>query len=139
MPTFDEAFEIGRRFEPAFADDNALRRNFRRQLFADGQRCLECPQIAIIDADQARTQSQRAIELGFVMNLQQHIHAEIEGRVLDVLGGRVIERRHDDEDAIGAPGARFRDLIDVEHEILAQGGKGGCVARLRQEFRLALE
>ena len=81
----------------------------------------------------------RAIEFGFVVNFEQHVHAEIEGGVLDVLGGRVVERRHDDQDAIGAPGARFRDLIDVEHEILAQGGKGGCVARLRQEFRLALE
>ena len=81
----------------------------------------------------------RAIEFGFVVNLQQHIHAEIEGGVLDILGGGIIERGHDDQNAIGAPGARFRDLIDVEHEILAQGGKGGRVARLRQEFRLALE
>ena len=32
----------------------------------------------------------------------------------------VVERRHDDQDAVGAHRARFRDLIGLEHEILAQ-------------------
>ena len=32
----------------------------------------------------------------------------------------IVDRGHDDEDAIGAVGARFRHLIGVVHEILAQ-------------------
>ena len=82
-------------------------RNFRRQRFADVERRLEGPQIAVVDADQPRAQSQRAIEFGLVVNFEQHVHAEIEGGILDVLRGRVVERRHDDQDAVGAPGARF--------------------------------
>ena len=52
---------------------------------------------------------------------------------------RVVDRRHDDQDAVGAPGARFRDLIGLEHEILAQRRQGGRGARGGQEFGLALE
>ena len=43
-----------------------------------------------------------------------------ERRVFELARGRVVERRHDDQDAVGAPGARFRHLIGLEHEILAQ-------------------
>ena len=73
------------------------------------------------------------------MDLDQHIHAEPNAASSMSLGSCVIDRGHDDQNAIGAPGARLRDLIDLEHEILAQSGKGGRGARLGQEFRLALE
>ena len=46
---------------------------------------------------------------------------------------------HDDEDAVGAPGARLVDLVGLEHEILAQRRQRHRRARLRQEFRRALE
>ena len=34
--------------------------------------------------------------------------------------GRVVERRHDDQDAVGAERARLGDLVGLVHEILAQ-------------------
>ena len=58
----------------------------------------------------------------------------------DANGGRgVIDLRQNDENAIGAPGARLSNLIGVEHEVLAQGRQRGGCARLRQEFGRALE
>ena len=38
----------------------------------------------------------------------------------DLGGALVVERGHDDQDAIGADRARFPDLVRVDHEILAQ-------------------
>ena len=52
---------------------------------------------------------------------------------------RVVDRGHDDQDAVGALGARLRHLIGVEHEILAQHRQRGRRARRRHEIRLALE
>ena len=82
---------------------------------------------------------ERALELGFVMDLGQHIHAPIVGRCFEFAGKPVVDHRHDEQDAIGAPGARFRDLIGIEHEILAQRGKAAHRARGAEIFRRALE
>src|SRR5215203_4690595 len=73
------------------------------------------------------------------MHLDQHVHAERERRVLDVPRRGVIERGHDDEDAIGAHRAGFRDLVGLEHEVLAQRRQRGCRASGREKLRLALE
>ena len=48
----------------------------RRELLADGKRHLEGAQIAVVDADQRRVERQRAVELGPVVHLDQHVHAE---------------------------------------------------------------
>ena len=48
-------------------------------------------------------------------------------------------RRHDDQDAVGAPGARLDHLIGVEHEILAQHRQRGRGAGRGEELRRALE
>ena len=88
-------------------------------------------EIAVVDADQARRKPQRAVELGLVMDLDQHIHAPAR------------RRRHASSAAIASVSAAmisstqsapmragFDDLIGIEHEILAQhrqidGGAGG--------------
>ena len=73
------------------------------------------------------------------MHFQEHVHAERESRVLDFLGGNVLDGRHDDEDAVGAPRTRFDDLIRLVHEILAQRRQRRCVARGGKMLRPALE
>ena len=55
------------------------------------------------------------------------------------LRGRVVDAGHDDQDAVGAPGARLRDLIGLVHEVLAQRRQRGGVARGGQELGPALE
>ena len=82
---------------------------------------------------------QRALEFGLVMHLDQHVHAERERRVFERSRPSRRRRRHDDQDAVGAPGARLDHLIGLEHEILAQRGQRGRGARGGEEFRRALE
>src|SRR5262245_39622733 len=48
-----EKVEIGRRENAAFADADAPLRYSRRQTLAGGQRRLDGPQLAVVDADQA--------------------------------------------------------------------------------------
>ena len=60
-------------------------------------------------------------------------------RRLDVRAGRIVERRHDDQDAVGAVGASFDHLIGVEDEVLAQRGEAGRRARRHQKIEMALE
>ena len=47
------------------------------------------------------------------MDLDQHVHAVRDGRILDIPGGGVVERRHDDQDAVGAVSAGLDHLIGV--------------------------
>ena len=70
MPMPGEAGEVGRRVEPAFGDDDAVARDFRRQPLADGEGGLEGPQIAVVDADQPRFEFERALQLIFLMNFK---------------------------------------------------------------------
>ena len=79
------------------------------------------------------------VEFGFVVDFDEHVHAEAERRRLDFRRRAVVERRHDDEDAVGAQRARFRDLVGLVHEILAQHRQCGRGARRDQVVRAALE
>ena len=58
--------------------------------------------VAVIDSDQRGAQSQSALELRFIVHLDQTIHPQREGRILQFRRGGVIERRHDEKDAVGA-------------------------------------
>ena len=102
------------------------------QALASLKRNLEIAQIAVVDADQRRFERQGAVEFGFVMRLDQHVHMQVMRR--DIEGARllIVDAGHDDENAVGAGGARFKDLIGVEHEILAQDRQMGGGARRRE-------
>src|SRR3546814_10637642 len=51
---------------------------------SDREVCFEGAQVAVVDADQARIEPrQRAVEFGLVMNLDEHVHAALDGRGLD--------------------------------------------------------
>ncbi len=134
-----EAGEVGRRIEPAFGDHDAVARDFRRQLLADREGGLESAQIAVVDADQARPQPKGTFKLIFCMNFKQYVHIIGKGCIFDLFCRRIVDRRHDDQDAIGAKRARFDHLIGLVDEILAQNRQGGGVTRRAEEFRFALE
>ncbi len=51
----------------------------------------------------------------------------------------VVDGGHDDEDAVGAPGAGFDDLVAVQHEVLAQHGQSCRGAGGGEMLRRALE
>src|SRR3954469_8179787 len=115
-----EPGEIGGREDAALADHQPVTGDQRRQCFAGRKRGFEGAQIAIVDADHRRAQLQCAIKLGAVVDLDQHVHAMGDGGVLELFCRGIIERRHDDQDAVGAVRAGLRHLVSVEHEILAQ-------------------
>ncbi len=124
---------------PAFADDDALARHQRREPLAGRQRGLEGAQVAVVDADQPRLQLQGALQFILLMNFDQNIHPIGKRRTFDLGGGPVIDRRHDDQDAVGAQRPRFDHLIGLVDEVLAQRRQAGGVARLAEELRPALE
>ena len=73
------------------------------------------------------------------MDFDQHVHAKRNRRVLEILRDDVVERGHDDQDAVRVMGAGFGHLIGVEQEILAQHRQAGCRARRHHEIEMALE
>src|ERR1700745_147901 len=134
-----QVVEIRGRKDTALAHDNAVRRDLRRQAPAGGERRLKGLEVAVVDADQPRAQAQRPFELGFVVDLQQDVHAERLRGILEILCHAVLDRRHDNQDAISPPRPRLSYLIDVVHEILAQDGKLRRGAGGDEVFALALE
>src|SRR5580704_2390809 len=129
---------VGRK-DAALADDDALGRNAPRQLFAGGKRRLEGFQVAVVDADEPRLQPQRAIELFFVVHFDERIHAEGGSGRFQLGCADIVDRGHDDQDAIGAVSARFGDLIRIVHEILAQHRQRHVGAGRAQVIEMALE
>src|SRR6267142_3455634 len=125
--------------DPAFRHRDTPGGNSRRKALGGRKRGLEGAQIAVVDAHKTRAQLERALELGLVVHLEQHIHAIGEGSCFKLLRQRVGHARHDDQDAVSAPGARLRHLISVVHEILAQRRELGRGARGGEVFGLALE
>src|SRR5262245_60346915 len=102
-PGLGKLVEIGRRKNPALADRDAVARNLRREPLAGGERRLESLEIAVVDADQPGTTLECALELALVVHFEQGIHAEGLRGLFEVPRQRVVDRRHDDEDAVGAP------------------------------------
>ncbi len=139
MPTRASRARSAGSEDAAFADHQPVAGDQRRQRLAGRQRGLERPQVAVVDADHRRAKFQGAIEFAAVMDFDQHVHAVRDRGVLDIAGGAVVERGHDDQDAVGAMGARLDHLIGVEHEILAQHRQCGRRARRHHEIEMALE
>ncbi len=110
--------EIVRRRDPAFADDDPVARNLGGEPLAGFQRGVKGFQVAVVDADQARLQLERAFKLVGIVDFEQHVHAEREGCVFKRLRRCIVDAGHDDQDAVGAPGSRLGDLIGLVHEVL---------------------
>src|SRR6202030_3536631 len=128
-----EPQQIVGRENAALADDDPLGRHAARQPLAGGERRLEGFQIAVVDANEPRLQPQRAIELCLVMHFDKRVHPERGSGGFQLGRASIVDRGHDDQDAIGAVSARFGDLIGVVHEILAQHRQrygGACCAQV---------
>ena len=81
--------------------------------------CHKCPK-ALVGAYKRNRYGHIDIKLGLVMHFNQNVEPQIVGGGVERLGFGIIERRHDDENAICAIRARFIDLIRIEQKILAQ-------------------
>src|SRR6185437_1801600 len=96
-------------------------------------------QIAIVDADERGLERERALQLGPVVHLDQHVHAIVERARLERCKTGVFEGGDDQQDGVCAQSARLGDLIFVDDELLAQRRQRACVARLDQVFGSTLE
>ena len=96
---------------PLSAITNSVVGHERREPLGGGKARGEGLEVAIVDADQRRVEHKRAGKLGLVMHLGEDVHAERLRGGGQLLRGRVIDRRHDDEDAVGPPGAGLEHLI----------------------------
>ena len=134
-----QAVEICGSADPAFGDDDAVRRHFRRQGFGGAQIGFERLQVAVVDADQPHRKAQGAVELGAVMDFGEHIETELGGGRRQLSGRCIGQRRHDQQDAVGPDAPAFQDLIRVEDEILAQHRQTDRLARRGEVVIAALE
>ena len=102
IPSTLELSEVGRGIQTTFGDGNTIAWDFWRETFADVERGLEGAQISIVDADEARFQLEGPVKLIFIMNFNEDVHTHTHGGIFDRARGSIIDRRHDDEDAISA-------------------------------------
>ena len=89
-------------------------------------------QVAVVDADQRRLELQRTLELALIVHLDEHGKPELLRNAFEIFHARRLERRGDEQDAVGAGRARFVHLIGVDHEILAQHRQRARRARRAQ-------
>ena len=73
------------------------------------------------------------------MHFDQHIQADVHRFAVQRQQRCVVERGHDQQDAVGAEHARFHDLVGIDGEILAQHRQRAGGARLLQVGVGALE
>ena len=101
---------------------------------------MNVAQISIVDADEARFQLEGPIELIFIMNFNEDVHGICVCGVFDRTRYLIVDCRHDDEDTIGAKGARDLDhLVWLIDEVLAQRGQSRGIACRGKKLRFALE
>src|SRR5699024_1215882 len=132
--------DVIRRVNAAFAHQQAVGRYLLAQVDAGVQRRVEGIQIPVVDADDGvLRQAQHPLQLGCVVDFGQHVHAQVEGGLGQVVQGVVIECGGNQQNAVGAQSAGFRDLDRVDDEVLAQHRQGAGRTRLGQVVGIALE
>ena len=102
-------------------DRDHLGREHRRQAGRDAEVLGERREVAAVDADDVRARAQRPLDLARVVRLDEHAEAERDRERVQVGEQRVVGDRGDDQqDRVGADGARLVDLHLVDREVLAQ-------------------
>ena len=111
-----------RRRDSTMPDSETSRRSGARPRQPLGGREVdrEIAQVAVVDADQRRAERQRAAHLGFVMNLDQRIHAEAPRFVDHRARCVVVEQRQHHQHGVGAGDPGLDDLPQIDEEILGK-------------------
>jgi len=77
--------------------------------------------VAVVDAYERRRQFQGPVKLRLVVNFDEDIEVPVLRHSFELMGEAIVDHRHDQQNAIGAPDPGFQHLIGVKHEILAEG------------------
>ena len=125
--------------DAAFGDQQPVVRYLLAQRQGRLQIHREGVQVAVVDAEQARAQAQRALQFLGVVDLHQDVESGLQ-RARFQLGHRaVFKRGSDQQDAVGSDRSRLEYLPFVDDEILAQDRQVALRPRLRQIVVVALE
>ena len=77
-------------------------------------------QVAVVDAHQRRVQGlQCTFQLGAVMHFDQYVETDRLGSRRQFGHQHVVQRRDDQQDAVGTDRPRLDDLVRIDHEVLA--------------------
>ena len=136
---FLEPLQVGRVPDPALGHGHDPFRNPRRQPEADVERHLEGAEIAAVDADERRPPRERPLQLGLVVHLDQHLHAELLAAPSQLLQTRPRMQGRDHEHGVGAGVAGFHELVRFEDEVLAQQRQAATPPEIREDLEAALE
>ena len=119
--------------DAGFGDAHHARRHERRHPPSPGLVDLEGDEVALVDADQIGLDSQRPLELGLVVDLDEHVEADLAGQLMEVGELGVVERGGDQQHAIGAHEAGVAHVAGVDGEVLAQHRPSTGGARRRAD------
>ena len=125
--------------DAGFGDHAHALRHVGQQVQRRLKRRLEGAQVTVVDADQFDAQRQCTLELFAVMHLDQHIHAQLTRLTIQSAQARIVQRRNDQQDAVGADGTRFQHLIRMDDEVLANHRNRDGITRLDHEVLVPLE
>ncbi len=90
---------------------------------------LERPQVPLVHSDQTRLGAESSLELHLVVHLDESREPELCGPSCELSQLAVVERRHDQEDGVGAHAASIHHVGLLHREVLAQHGqidRGAC-------------
>ncbi len=76
--------------------------------------------VSAVDADDGEAVEVEAVELGRVVDLDEHAEAELRGGVVEVVQLGRVERGGDEQHRVGAVGAGLGELVGAHDEVLAQ-------------------
>ena len=139
MPALASLGEIVRSEDATLGNHDVTWRQKRRQALRCRQRRFKCFQVAVVDANEPRFEPKRPRKLRFIVDLDKNVHAEANRNIFEFGGAAIVDRSHDDENAISAGGSRLQHLINVKHEVLAQHRERTRGAGLTHIVERALE
>ncbi len=134
-----QAAHVARAFDARFRDHQAVLRHPPGQPPGDPEVDRKIPQIAVIDTDDARAQSQRPVQFGLIMDFRHHVEAEPLGDLGTGAISIIIEDRENQEDRIRPEEAGLEDLIGIDDDVLGQNRAIDAGADPRQVLGRAIE
>ncbi|MNT32298.1 hypothetical protein D3C72_1681710 [compost metagenome] len=111
----------------------------RRQLASAIQIDTQVAQIAVIDTDHARFQSNGPLQLFFADHFGQHAHVQAVRNRSQLTVLIVVQHGQHQQNGVGLIEARQIDLIRVDNKVFAQHRLCHRLADQRQEVEAALE
>ena len=86
---------------------------------------LERHEVALVDADQRGAALQGDLQLRLVVDLDEHVEAELDGELVELDQLEAVERGGDQQHGVGAHQPGVGDVVRGDREVLAQHGQRG--------------